>query len=337
MAEYGIPYMGSKSKICNELIKIFPKADNFYDLFGGGFSVTHAMLVRRKNHYKSFHFNELRPGVCDLIKKAISGEFNYSVFKPPFISREEFLSKFETDAYIKCLWSFGNNGKNYLFSKAVEPYKRSMHNAIIFNEFDSLAKQTLGMERFKDGYQVIDRRMFLRNKIEQFRINGIPDFLYPFLNESQRVHLKSAKELRQLQQLQQLQQLERLQQLQQLQQLERLERLEFYNTTYEKIPIKENSVIYCDPPYAGTADYQNIFNTKKFLDWAADQTHPVFISEYNISDKRFHKIFKIKKRSLLSANKSMKEKEENVYANEPGRIAFMKHATDSIRQKSFTN
>lgn len=47
MAEYGIPYMGSKQSICDELIKIFPTADNFYDLFGGGFSVTHAMLERR--------------------------------------------------------------------------------------------------------------------------------------------------------------------------------------------------------------------------------------------------------------------------------------------------
>ncbi len=315
MSEYGIPYMGSKSKICNELIKVFPNTENFYDLFGGGFSVTHAMLLRRKNHYKRFHFNELRPGVCDLIKKAIAGEYNYDVFKPPFVSRQEFLAKVESDAYIKCLWSFGNNGKDYLFSKKIEPYKRSMHNAIIFNEFDSLAEKTLGMKSFKDGYTVKDRRFFLRSKIETFRLTKIPDFLYPYLNEDQREKLEQADNLRQLQQLQQLQQ------------------LEFYNTSYDQIPIKENSIIYCDPPYAGTADYQNSFNTKQFLDWAAEQPHPVFISEYNISDKRFHKVFKIKKRSLLSANKAMMEKEENVYANELGRAAFMKHAL-SLKRKT---
>ena len=31
--QYGIPYMGSKSKICEKVCSIFPKADNFYDLW----------------------------------------------------------------------------------------------------------------------------------------------------------------------------------------------------------------------------------------------------------------------------------------------------------------
>ncbi len=63
-------------KICG----IFPKADNFYDLFGGGFSVTHFMLKHRAKHFKEFHFNEIRPGICDLIKKTINGdESNYQI------------------------------------------------------------------------------------------------------------------------------------------------------------------------------------------------------------------------------------------------------------------
>jgi len=41
---FGLPYMGSKSDIIASLAMNFPKADNFYDLFGGGFSVTHFML-----------------------------------------------------------------------------------------------------------------------------------------------------------------------------------------------------------------------------------------------------------------------------------------------------
>ena len=65
---YGIPYMGSKSKIITKFIGLFPKADNFYDLFGGGFSVTHGMLLHRKNDFKEFHFNELRNGIPELIK-----------------------------------------------------------------------------------------------------------------------------------------------------------------------------------------------------------------------------------------------------------------------------
>lgn len=30
MAEYGIPYMGSKGSICSDLVKLFPAAENFY-------------------------------------------------------------------------------------------------------------------------------------------------------------------------------------------------------------------------------------------------------------------------------------------------------------------
>lgn len=307
MAEYGIPYMGSKGKICNELIRIFPKADNFYDLFGGGFSVTHAMMIRRSRDYKSFHFNEIRPGVCDLIRKAIAGEFNYERFKPTFISREEFFEKLETDPYVKICWSFGNNGQGYLFSEGIEPYKRSMHNAIVFNEFDLLAEQTLGMKAFRPEYSINQRRLFLRNRIEFFRLNGLPKFLDCFITEAQR---KQAK-FKQLQQLQQLQQLERLQQL---------EQLEFTSASYEQVPIKPNSIVYCDPPYHGTAEYDDTFNTKALLDWADSQTSPVFISEYDIPDKRFQPVFKIRKTSLL-CSRSRTSKIEKVYGN---RAAILK-------------
>lgn len=33
---YGMPYMGSKSKIAKDIIRLLPSADCFIDLFGGG-------------------------------------------------------------------------------------------------------------------------------------------------------------------------------------------------------------------------------------------------------------------------------------------------------------
>jgi DNA adenine methylase len=94
--------------------------------------------------------------------------------------------------------------------------------------------------------------------------------------------------------------------------------LEFYNLSYEQVPIKENSVIYCDPPYAGTAEYDGGFDHKKFLDWCHEQKNPVFISEYEINDDRFSQVLQIKKRSMLSSNKKMKVKLERVYVNKAG-------------------
>jgi site-specific DNA-adenine methylase len=308
MAQYGIPYMGSKGSIAEKIIKLFPNADNFYDLFGGGFSITHAMLKNRSNDYKEFHFNEIHPGVIRVIKNAISGNYNYEVFKPKFISKKEFDEN-KDDFYINIVWSFGNRCDSYLFSKVIETYKRSMHNAIVFNEFDELAKQVLGMNKFNDNYSINQKRLFLSNKIEYYRTTKIPDILLKFLSESQ---------LERLEQLQQLQQLQQLERLQQLQRLERLEQLHIYNKSYNEIDIKENSIIYCDPPYKNTTKYiSGKFNTEKFLDWCNNQKNPVFISEYDVSDKRFSVIASFKKRSLLGDKKE--DGYEKVYVNEAGK------------------
>jgi hypothetical protein len=301
MSNYGIPYMGSKSKICAEVCSLFPKAENFYDLFGGGFSITHFMLKNRSKDFKKFHFNEIRPGMCDLIKDAIAGKYNYNKFLPEWISREDFLRRHETGPYINILWSFGNNGESYLFGKDIEEYKRSMHMAIVFNQFNDKAKEILGMEKFRDGYSIKDRRLLLRDRIN-------------FLSKGKPVD----------QQLQQLQQIERLQQLQQLEQLERLQQLQqlyFYSASYESVLIKENSVIYCDIPYGGTAEYDknSSFNRKEFFDWADNIKEPVYISEYNVEDNRFFQISAKTKRSLLSPNKDNKlSKSEKVYINRAG-------------------
>lgn len=328
MINYGIPYMGSKSKIVPLICRIFPRAKNFYDLFGGGFSVIHYMVLNRFKDFKNFHYNELRPGASECIQKAIRGEFSYQKYKPKFITREEFLQN-KDDFLTATLWSFGNNLKTYLFSKEIEFYKKSMHNAIVFNKFDKLAKQVFQFNEFDNSTSIKQRRIFLRSKIESYRLNGIPHYLKSFLNQKQLEQLERLQQLEQLQQLQSLQQLERLQQLQQLEQLERLERLQqlqqlqqltFQNKSYDKVEIKDDSIIYCDPPYRDTAGYIGEFDNDKFENWAANSKHPVFISEYSIKHEKLIPIFKTKKRSLLAVKNSEKSnniiKEEKVYANQ---------------------
>ena len=65
---YGIPYKGSKNKLAERLINLFPKADNFYDLFCGGCAVAHAALLSHK--YKTVHINDIEPKVVDLFIRA---------------------------------------------------------------------------------------------------------------------------------------------------------------------------------------------------------------------------------------------------------------------------
>jgi hypothetical protein len=163
MPDFGIPYMGSKRAIAKDIVSIFPKAENFYDLFGGGASITHAMLIHRKRDFENFYFNEIDQQIVDLIKKSINGEFNFDKFKPKFITRDEFFKQKDADPYVRICWSFGNNQFSYLYSPELEKFKKSLHNAIIFNEFDQTAIDFFGHNNFSSGSSISQRRILCRN------------------------------------------------------------------------------------------------------------------------------------------------------------------------------
>ena len=58
----------------------------------------------------------------------------------------------------------------------------------------------------------------------------------------------------------------------------------FKSGSYLALEIPENSLIYCDPPYANTCKYKDDINHDVFWDWCRTKTkegHTVFISEYN--------------------------------------------------------
>lgn len=58
---------------------------------------------------------------------------------------------------------------------------------------------------------------------------------------------------------------------------------------YAEVKIPQDSVIYCDIPYENTKKYVGAehFDYERFYDWACRQTHPVFISSYNMPEDRF--------------------------------------------------
>lgn len=292
-SNYGIPYMGSKSDIVASIAINLPSADNFYDLFGGGFCVTHYMIEKRDHKYKNFHFNEINKNVVDLIKKAINGDFNYDKFKPPWISREDFFKYKDNDAYISLVWSFGNSQTSYIFGKDIEKQKRSLHQAIIFNEFDEFAEKLLGFKTWPSAFKdKKKRRLYVRQKV---------------VFESKGKSPGDLQQLQQLQQLERLQQLQQLQRLQQLEQLQRLQQLHFYSSDYREVPILPNSIVYCDIPYKDTKGYGVNFSHKEFYDWAATRDFPVYISEYACDDSRFELAYSVGKSVKMSSQGQTKE------------------------------
>ena len=131
---YGLPYQGSKSKICEELIQQLPNATHFYDLFAGGCAITDMALKSGK--YKHYHANDIT-SVPKLFQKAINGEF---ANETRWISREDFFNIKDTDDYVRICWSFGNNGEDYMYSREIEPWKKALHYARVYGDHSLLAE-----------------------------------------------------------------------------------------------------------------------------------------------------------------------------------------------------
>ena len=314
MSKYGIPYMGSKDKIAEKIISFLPSGNRLCDLFGGGFAITECAIYSHK--YKQHLYNELNPLLPALIKKAIKGDYNYKRFKPEWISKEDFDRLKDTDGYIKYIWSFSNKGSNYMFGKDIEPYKKAAHDYIVFNKkseiFNRFFKDIDKYIKVSDikSRRIIFRR-YLQAVIERYRKNG-----------------QNLQELNQLERLQNLECLERLQNLEcleRLQNLECLERLQITNDTYLNYQHQDGDVVYCDPPYEDTAQYNNNsgFNHKEFYDWVATRPYVVYFSSYNnISDKRFKMVWAEGKRNLMQGastktkNGATMYKYECIYSNE---------------------
>ncbi len=294
MSKYGLPYLGSKSKIADDIVMLFPKADNFYDLFAGGCAITHALLTRQQdlfgNGYKRFIINDIQD-TPKLFLDAIDGKFKN---EKRWISRDEFFKNKELDKpdpYIKWIWSFGNNGKDYFFSKDLEPIKKAFHFVVMFDDwtyYDELTENAFFKEALKE-YGIDEPILFLKLYKTNYRIGKgrgehlrVIKWIQKNYGKENNIYGKANTKIVELQQLERLQQLEQLQQLQQLEQLERLQQLE---QDYRDVPILSNSIVYCDIPYnTGLKDYtKNGFNHKEFWEWAEKQPYPVYVSEYSYS------------------------------------------------------
>lgn len=83
--------------------------------------------------------------------------------------------------------------------------------------------------------------------------------------------------------------------------LQSLESLEFSRGDYRDVKLPSECVVYCDPPYRGTAEYLNVFDFNAFDDWCrkTSKNYPLFISEYSMPSD-FYRYSALNKRSLLN-------------------------------------
>ena len=128
--KYGAAYQGSKSKIADDIISMLPSRKYFIDAFSGGGALAHCALESKK--YEHIIANDIQT------KDILEAHFLWTPeqhleFQKKWVTKEEFE---KTDnLYIKTCWSFSNNRKAYIYSKACYEYKRRLHNAICFGNY----------------------------------------------------------------------------------------------------------------------------------------------------------------------------------------------------------
>ena len=275
---YGLPYMGSKSRIAAQVAAVFPKAKHFYDLFAGGCSVTHYLL--RGHKFQCYHLNDISD-TPRLFMDAVSGKYRD---ERRWIDRRTFFAEKDADPYVRMVWSFGNEGRCYIYGTEVEPWKKALHHARVLGDVSLLREFGIesdgsieDVKQHHDEYKEKYRRWYIREKV------------------------KSSEDYDRLKNLQ------RLDSLQRLERLQSLERLEITTGDYQDVKIEEDSVIYCDIPYRGTKGYGKVaFDHERFYDWACSQSAPVYISEYQMPEDRFECVREIEHVSILSAIASNK-------------------------------
>lgn len=252
---YGCPYKGSKSSIAEWIVDHLPSADVLVDVFAGGCAITHCAALSGK--FKKIIVNDIGSGP-ELFRRAINGE--YSADEMEWVSREEFFEKKESDPFIKYVWSFGNNGNTYLYSKEIEPYKKAV--------FEMLTAPTVDERRLK--YHEVIRQLD-----NYLRASG------KSLPSARPNEFKG--EVKRSQHIERCNQITSIDSIQYCQHYTQANMLDFSNLDYRKLNIPECSVVYCDPPYEGTCGYGMEFDHEEFWDWCrtvASKGNKVFVSEY---------------------------------------------------------
>ena len=317
---YGLPYAGSKSRIAHWVIDNLPSGRVLIDAFAGGCAITHRALLSKK--WQTVIANDINGKYTQLFLDAVRGKYRY---EQRWISREDFERLKLQDAFVACCWSFGNNLKRYMYSQAIEPYKRALHYAIVFNDFEPM--QELMPEVARAVHEAIhwirnthDRRITAQNVIVKTlkRLTG-DNYAHQIIQsnplyQSIRHSNKDAQSLESLESLERMESLQSLQCLERLQNLESLERLESLRVTslsYDEIDIPDDAVVYCDPPYHACDKrlYESTakaFDNCAFYDWcvSVSKTNPIFISEYSIEDDRFEVVAEKQKMTSMSPVKS---------------------------------
>lgn len=321
---FGLPYVGSKSRIAPWLMEMLPDCEHFVDIFAGGCAVSHAMILHGKA--KMITINDIQGDVSALFIDALHGDLQkYDPYH--WISREEFFAKKDNNPFIRLVYSFGNNGKSYLYNREIEEYKKSVHFALVNDEWSSfdilcpelsekckneLLKYPIDNKDYYNSIKI--RRLNFQRKCTEILCdisnnNWYSDVIQqnPFYRTAKKEwisHCKSGNKVVGMSVNEEILNTLRIDGISYSSSVESIERIESINNSnnnfpiinsksmdYRLLDIPNNSVVFCDPPYKNsTVKYNNIkFSHKEFYDWCLEKAkhNDVYVTEYNIEHPNF--------------------------------------------------
>ena len=322
----GLSYMGSKRNLADDILKVIydynPNAYAFYDLFGGGGSMS---LYAKKCGYDVF-YNDLDKHIYSVIDYFKKHKNNLDSRLYDFLSREEFYkikekeNKTPLDYVMLYLHSFSNNFKVYFCKKDDEEYYKHFHNLVVKNSYESACyfdSYALRINSIGDIFKkfmihsdfkkldVFKRRLLFIDILKKIDFIGIAGLKNRFKDISL-FNLMDIKKIDMLKKVGADADYSKIEayirdreegagkySLKTLGSLNLLLKsdfsdIEISNKSYSEVEIKHapnDCIIYCDIPYKNTGKYIESFNHSEFYKWCfekKEQGYNVFVSEYDM-------------------------------------------------------
>ena len=308
MKNYGISYMGSKNSIVHGIVgyildRHYDKK-YFIDAFTGGFAVSHYVLHRSNKIVLANDLSNYMMGLYNEIFYNKSKEFDK--VKYDFVTRDIFFDVRDNPdnypewyvGYVLTLWSFGNKQDTYIYGMDHQDEKEAMHEALVNNKWDNLDPKFTLPDKIKNmSYRddIYKRILFLQQWNE---------------------HVGERVQLDHLNRIERLVDLNKIRLIDNIKALESVSYLDFINGI--DADILADAVIYCDPPYEDTAEYQagRGFNHDEFWQWFRNCPYAVYVSSYKAPDDIKPLNFELKRSLLAGGSGTLMT--ENLYWNGKG-------------------
>ncbi|MEY8737183.1 DNA adenine methylase [Lactobacillus sp. AN1001] len=265
---YGIPRVGGKGLKAEKIIDILPEGKRLIDLFGGGGSVS--MQASLSGKYEEVIYNDQDTSLAILFEALLSyGEIDFKKFVLPernkfFYYRDEVLDNDLDRSIVLTAWTFSNNRTAYLWGRKVHNFYETITRGLVYGD--------TGMK-----YDVLFERCAGKN-LNQCKLE-FQKFAWETGNDE--LIFKGSRGERKKRCLRQLETLARLERIHD-NAPNKINNIEIFNLDYHDVEIRQDDVLFLDPPYLNTADfYRCNFDHEAFIDFYTSLPNKdIYITEY---------------------------------------------------------